>query len=117
MSLTKKLEKDLFFECIVFCVSVATIIIFFNKNVLLSLLLIILWVIGIKFWHKKQDIYFYVIGAIIGPTAEIVSVYFGVWQYTNPSFLGIPLWLPFAWGFAVVLTKRIAETFVKIEIK
>lgn len=115
--LTKRLEKELFLEIFLFAGGIATIILFFNHNVLLTFLLLFIWSIGIKFWHKKHDVYFFVTGAIIGPSAEIICISFGVWQYTNPTFLGIPLWLPFAWGFATMVIKRISETFVKIEMK
>ena len=117
MKVTKKIEKELIFEIILFCAGIASIAIFFLNNLLLSVLLIIAWAIGIKFWHKKHDIFFFVIGAIIGPIGEIVCIYFGVWQYANPTFLGIPIWLPLAWGLATMVIKRIAETFVKIEMK
>jgi len=117
VSLTKKLKKELLFEIILFFAGIVTIAIFFNNNILLSFLLIAIWAIGIKFWHKKHDVYFFVTGAIIGPLAEIICIYFGVWHYANPTFLGIPIWLPLAWGFATMLIKRIAETFVRIEMK
>ena len=117
MKVAKKIEKELFFEIILYCAGIASIALFFQNNFLLSVLLVVAWAIGIKFWHKKQDILFFVTGAIIGPIGEIVCIYFGVWQYTNSSFLGIPIWLPLAWGLATMLVKRIAETFVKIEMK
>ena len=117
MPFIKKLEKELFFEIVLFFTGIVTIAIFFNNNIVLSVLLIAIWLIGIKFWHKKQDVYFFVTGAILGPLAEIICVYFGVWQYANPSFFGIPMWLPPAWGFATMLIKQIAETFVKIGMK
>jgi hypothetical protein len=56
--------------------------------------------------------HFFVFGAIIGLIAEVVAVHFGAWQYTNPSLLRVPIWLPIAWGFVVVLIKRITEIFV-----
>jgi hypothetical protein len=117
MKVTKKIEKELIFEIILYCVGIASIALFFQNNLLLSVILVIAWAIGIKFWHKKHDVLFFVTGAIVGPVGEIVCIYFGVWQYANPTFLGIPVWLPLAWGLATMLIKRIAETFVKIEMK
>lgn len=117
MKITEKIEKELILEFILFCCGIASISLFFKNNLLLTALLILAWSIGIKFWHKKHDIYFFVIGAIVGPMAEIICIHFGVWQYVNPTILGIPIWLPFAWGLATMLIKRIAETFVKIEMK
>jgi len=114
---SKKLEKELLFDVILFGVSTLFIVLFYQNNVLLSVLLLVAWLFALKFWHKNHDAYFFVVGAIVGPIGEIVAVSFGVWQYANPSFLGIPIWLPLVWGLAVVLIKRIAEVFVKIELK
>lgn len=113
----KKLEKQLMFDIFLFVIGVFLIVVFYENTVLLAVLLFVAWSFALKFWHKKHDAYFFIVGAIIGTIGEIVAVSFGVWQYANPSFLGIPLWLPLAWGLGVVLIKRIAEIFVKIEMK
>lgn len=105
------------FDTLLFIISILLIVAFYQNNILLTLLLLAEWVFGLKFWHKKHDAYFFVIGAITGPLGEIVAIIFGVWQYANPTFLGIPMWLPFAWGLAVVMIKRVAEIFVKISLK
>ncbi|MFH1211400.1 MAG: hypothetical protein V1659_00545 [Candidatus Woesearchaeota archaeon] len=117
MHFTKKIEKELLFEFAIFIIGMAIISAFYKNNFLATILLILAWATGIAFWHKKHDIFFFVTGAIIGPLAEILCIHFGAWQYFNPSFLGIPAWLPLAWGLATMLIKRIAETFVKIEMK
>jgi uncharacterized membrane protein YoaT (DUF817 family) len=117
MNLTRKIEKELIFEAILFWSGITAIVLFYGNNLLLISLLILSWFIGVKFWHKKHDIYFFMIGAVIGPLGEIFCVYSGAWRYANPTFLGIPLWLPLAWGLAITLIKRIAETFVVIEMK
>lgn len=117
MKITKKIEKELIFEFILYCAGIASISLFFQNNLLLLVLLIMAWTIGIMVWHKKHDVIFFVVGAIVGTIGEIVCIHFGAWRYTNPTFLGVPIWLPFAWGLAIMLIKRIAETFVKIEMK
>ena len=113
----KKLEKELIFDIVLFGVGILFIVLFYQNNILLTVLLFVAWLFALKFWHKKHDAYFFIVGAIVGPIGEIVAISFGVWQYTNPSFLGIPIWLPLVWGLAVVLIKRVAEIFVKIEFK
>ncbi len=117
MNLSKKIEKELILEVILFSGGVASISLFYRNNLLLTLILLLAWMIGIKFWYKDHDIYFSLIGMVVGPLGEIVCVKFGAWTYSNPTFLGIPIWLPLAWALAVVLIKRIAETFLSIEIK
>ena len=114
---SKKLEKELLFDIVLFGIGTLFIVLFYQNNALLSILLLAGWIFALKFWYKKHDVYFFVVGAIVGPIGEIVAIQFGVWQYANPSFLGIPIWLPLAWGLAVALIKRIAEVFVKIELK
>lgn len=64
-------------------------------------------------WPDREDHVFYVAGALIGSVTEIIATKAGIWSYTIPSFLNIPLWLPFAWGFAVVLIIRIGQSFVR----
>jgi hypothetical protein len=114
--ITDKISKELVLEFILFCGGILSISLFFRNNVTTLSLLLIAWIIGLKFWHKKQDVYFFVVGAIIGPLAEIICIDFGVWAYANPTFFGIPVWLPFAWGLVTLLIKRIVETLVKMEI-
>ena len=114
---TKKSEIELFFDIMLFVVGLVFISFFYMNNILLTVLLLLLLVFGLKFWYKKHDIYFFVFGAIIGLIAEVVAVHFGAWQYTNPSILRVPIWLPIAWGFVVVLIKRITEIFVEIRSK
>jgi hypothetical protein len=114
----KSVKKELILESIIFSLCNISIILFYNYNILLVGLLIICWLIGLKFWHKKQDFLFYIIGATVGSITEIICINLGgVWQYVNPTFLGIPIWLPFGWGVATMLIKRISETFVKIEMR
>jgi hypothetical protein len=111
----KKTITGLIFEIMIFGAVIALISLFFRNNVLLSVLLIILWIILIKFWHKKHHLIYFVVGAVLGPLVEIICIYLGVWQYANPSFLGIPMWLPLVWGLAPMILKEIAETFVTIK--
>ncbi len=115
MRFTKRVRRELLLEVLLFCFGMLFISLFYLDNILLTLLLIMGWSVGIKFWHRKDDFYFFLSGAVVGPIGEIVCIHFGAWKYTNPSFLGIPIWLPFAWGLAMMLIKRVAETFLKVK--
>lgn len=95
--LTKKIEKELVFDIILFSVGTIAISLFYKDNILLTVLLVLGSLFGMKLWYKRHDIYFFIVGAIIGPIGEIIAIYFGAWQYANPTLLGIPLWLPLAW--------------------
>ena len=113
MRFTRNIEKEVVLEIILFTAGIASISLFYENNLLLTLLLAVMLFAGMKFWHKKRDFSYFISGAVIGPAAEIICVYFGVWQYSNPSFLGIPMWLPLIWGLGTILIKRIAETIEK----
>jgi len=84
-----------------------------RSNVALTIILILAYGIRYYFWPDKEDLVLYVGGAILGPIAEIIATKVGIWHYTLPTFFNIPLWLPFAWGFAAVMIIRIALAFVK----
>ncbi|MFH1236315.1 MAG: hypothetical protein V1685_05260 [Parcubacteria group bacterium] len=111
----RMLRKELLLEAVVFALTIALLVYFDDKVFLLTIILILFSVLSNRLWHQKHDIFFYITGAILGPLAEIVCTANGVWRYEHPTFLNIPLWLPFAWGIAAVMITRIAETFVKIE--
>lgn len=114
----KRLERELVFEATLFSTGIASIILFYTDNLLLTLLLITLCLIRVKVCHKKGDTFFFVTAVIVGSFSEMLCINLGgVWRYTNPSFLGIPMWLPFAWALAVMMMKRVAEIFVKIEMR
>ena len=117
MHFTKKIEKELIYEAVGFSTGIAMISLFWRNNLLLLSLLALVSLTGMKKWYKRRDVYLFITGAVIGPIGEIVCIHFGVWQYANPTFLGIPVWLPLVWGLAVMLVKRIAGTYVKIEMK
>lgn len=111
---SKYLEKELLLEIAVFLIGLGSISLFYTNNLLILVLAAAPAIIGMRFWYKKNDIYLFLTGAVIGPSAEIVCIHFGVWSYANPTAAGIPLWLPVAWGVAVVLIKRIHDTLTKL---
>jgi hypothetical protein len=51
----------------------------------------------------------YFVGFLFGPLAEGVSIRTGAWEYASPTFLGIPLWLPFVWGIAALFIQNSAD--------
>lgn len=103
------LIRDLF----IFWFVIFLVVLCWTNNILVTAILIAAYWIRYYFWPDKEDLVLYVGGAILGPIAEIIATKVGIWHYTLPTFFNIPLWLPFAWGFAAVLILRIALAFVK----
>ncbi len=64
-------------------------------------------IIAFILFHKFQDIIYFILGIILGSIGEICCVYFGVWEYSKPLFLGIPLWLSLFWGYVFLLIRRL----------
>jgi len=85
------------------------IILFWTDNLLLTAIGLVVTILAYKYLYMPGDLKLFFTGAVIGPIGEIVLISYGVWAYANPSFLGIPLWMPFVWGNAVVAMKWFAD--------
>jgi hypothetical protein len=58
---------------------------------------------------SRTSAFVYLIGFLFGPLAEAVSIRTGAWEYASPTFLGIPVWLPFVWGIAALFIQNSAD--------
>ena len=110
MKLQKKIFLELAIQFVIISVGVFGMALLYNNNLLLTLLFCIVTTTGFVFWHSKSDILVFFTAAIIGTAAEILNVGYGAWSYKNPTFLGIPIWLPFAWGVSFFIIKKMSET-------
>lgn len=104
---------DLIRDLFIFWFVIFLVVLCWTNNILVTAILIAAYWIRYYFWPDREDLVLYIGGAILGPIAEIIATKVGIWHYTLPTFFNIPLWLPFAWGFAAVLIIRIALAFVK----
>ena len=67
--------------------------------------LLILWAVNFEAKYLKL----FCIVAIAGFFSEFLPVFYGVWIYTTPNILGMPLWLPLLWGSAGVAIANFYE--------
>jgi uncharacterized membrane protein YoaT (DUF817 family) len=111
----RKAVRRLLAGIFVIIVGMLMISFLYREVLALTLLLIILSLLALRLARfKKKDICYYIAGAITGTFVEIVSIHFGTWSYAHPTFLNIPLWLPPAWGLAVLVVRKMAEAvFIK----
>ena len=115
MRTTRETGKELAAEISLFAVGTGAIALCHGRPLLLTALLIGTATAAIvAFWPGSHVVVLYAIGAVVGPCGEMIGVRAGAWRYACPTFLGIPLWLPFAWGLATVLVRGIAETVAKV---
>ncbi len=105
---------ELIVELVAFASLSAAIILLRRNN--LHLLLSVLGICAAVFarWHRRQDVVFFLVIAVVGTIAETVFVHFGVWRYANPSYLGVPAWFPVAFGTAGLIGARLVRTLSAI---
>ena len=115
MKLSRQIVKELAFEAALFAVGAGEIAWCYTRPVLLTVLSALTALVAFAFWRRRDVVLVYVLGGIIGPCGEMIGVRAGAWAYAHPTFLGIPLWLPFAWGLAVVLIQGVAGTIAKVK--
>ena len=114
MKFSKKTGKELIIEILLLFIIIFTVVLLWRNNVILFAILFVECAITITLWKQQYDIMYFLFGAIIGPVMEMISIHFGIWAYTNPTFLGIPVWLPVLWGFAAIVLSRIARTIKRM---
>ncbi|RJQ13775.1 hypothetical protein C4553_02730 [Candidatus Parcubacteria bacterium] len=79
-----------------------------QNNLLLTLVFVGIIAAMLLIEHYPGDIIALLLGIIMGFIIEIIGTsVVGYQSFTNPDFLGIPMWLPFAWGYALMVMKRI----------
>lgn len=100
------LVRDLSF----FFLSILIVIFVWRSNIAVTAVVIGCYVVRYFFAPNREDHVIFAAGAVLGTTAEIIATKVGIWSYTIPTFLNIPVWLPFAWGYVSVLIVRIAQS-------
>ena len=63
-------------------------------------------------WHDRYDVGAFLVVATLGSLAEVVFVASGVWTYARPTWLGIPLWFPVAFGTAALIGQRFVRALI-----
>lgn len=74
----------------------------FSKNEPLLTGLVVVFGVLFAFFpnEKKVKIWLFIIGLFLGTLIEVVMGFWGRSQYWSyGSLFGVPLWLPFIWGF------------------
>jgi hypothetical protein len=83
-----------------------SIVLFSGNNVLLLIVVSVECLAILYFWHDRYDLCFLLVIGIFGSLGEAFFVQFGVWRYSNPTFIGVPLWFPVAFGTSGLIAGR-----------
>ena len=101
-----------------FAVVALTIIGLFHKNIALTtVLLSLLSVIGFTKWKSTLTVVSFFVIAAFAIFIELFGVLFGVWSYTVPSSIGIPLWILVAWGIVASVTYQTTLELRRLGLK
>jgi hypothetical protein len=109
-----RLRNALTLELIAFGILVTSVSLLWSRNTILFFVAFAECVIGLALWHRRLEVSFFLIIGLLGSLAEIIFVRAGVWQYANPTFLGLPLWFPLAFGTTGLIGARLAGTLTEI---
>lgn len=105
---------DLTLTLVAFCLLVASVSLLWRYNWVLFGVALALCLMSLILWHDRLDVSFFLIIAVLGSVAEAVFVRFGVWQYANPTVLGMPIWFPLAFGTTGLIGARLARTISEL---
>jgi uncharacterized membrane protein YoaT (DUF817 family) len=106
----KPLRNELVKELAAFSLLETSIVMLWRNNLLLFIIVLVESLAALSLWHSRHDLIFFLVMAVLGSLAEAVFVHFGVWHYGNPTFLGVPLWFPLAFGTAGLIGGRLVRT-------
>ena len=73
---------------------------------LLTIILIIISAAYFLLFKERKGQYYFLAGAIFGPVGEALVSATGLWTYHGEAILGIPYWLPLAWGITAVALQK-----------
>ena len=114
MEKQQKSAKEFLLGAFIAAIAIGAVSLYWRTNLFLTAILLVETAAAMYLFGKKEDVFFFLGGFAGGPIAEIIAVSTGAWKYSNPTFLGIPLWLPFLWGMAVFLIRRIVLSILQL---
>jgi len=101
-------------ELAAFSLLITSIVLLWRDNLLLFTVVLVEVLAALGLWHDKYDLSCFLVVAVLGSLAEAVFVHFGVWHYANPTFLGVPLWFPLAFGTAALIGERLVRAITEM---
>jgi uncharacterized membrane protein YoaT (DUF817 family) len=112
MERSKKLQPQdgLLTAFAAFVLLIASVLLLWKNNPLLLATMLVECLLALARWHERIDVSFFLVIAVFGTLAEVLFVRVGIWQYANPTLLGVPLWFPLAFGTTGLIGGRLART-------
>ena len=105
----KKEIKKFLYICVLVLFTLAIPSFLGSNQILSCILLFLVALLMLSTDWKKENLIFYFIIALTGPIVESIAIHFGLWTYSNPIVLGVPIWLFFVWGNAGFYITKLKE--------
>jgi hypothetical protein len=92
--------------CLLVAAYVSTVVLS-DTPVAVTALLLSLVVVRLVAWPVPGDWAYALIAAVAGPLTEALLAAAGAFDYADPDFAGIPLWLPALWANGGIFIRRL----------
>jgi hypothetical protein len=110
----RELWLELIIALVAFSILIGSVALLWRHNLLLFVVALGECLMALALWHSRLDVSFFLVIALLGSLAEAVFVRFGAWHYANPTFLGVPLWFPLAFGTTGLIGGRLAQALARL---
>lgn len=101
------------FANILAAISLMSVALLWRQNIILFAALLVVAALLFLVERSNSEVKTFLFCAICGMAAEYIAISFGAWNYQNPNFFNIPIWLPLLWGIASVFIIRVYRNFSK----
>ena len=114
MNVMNQNKKNILIGFVGLALEIALFYYLWENNIALTIAFLIMSVFVLLLWTNKEEKFLYFTGFILIPLFDLTLVPRGVWSYGNPTIYGVPLWLPFSYGFATVMIIKIGKSIARL---
>jgi len=107
-------RKNLLIGFMAFILEIVLFYYLWENNIILTISLILVSAFILIWFSSREEKILYFACFILGPLFDLLLVPRGVWSYANPTFYGVPLWLPIAYGLGTVVIVKIGNSISRM---
>ena len=111
--LKKHQKREIIREFLILSLCLFLVILFCQNNILTLILLTTLYITRTIFWYKPRDHTLFFVGGLIGTIIELVLTTVGIYNFANPTFFNLPIWIPISWAIGSLTVMKIVLVFIK----
>jgi len=102
-------RRELVSEALVLIIAAAVIFVTGRNTKIMSVAVAIIVAGRFALLYRKGDVLFFILGVVLGGGNDLMSMYKGVYHYTPPTILPVPIpvWMIFFWGLVFVFFRKL----------